>query len=46
MEFLWVVMIINSGGAKSSEQEGVFPKMGERCGPKQQCLRVVKIGWA
>ncbi len=25
---------------------GVFPRVGERCGPKQQRLGVVKIGWA
>jgi hypothetical protein len=42
-DFRW---IFPSGGAKSLEQEGIFPKMGESYGPKQQRLGVVKIGWA
>ena len=33
-----------SGGAKRSEQEGVFAKIGERCGPTQERPEAVEIG--
>jgi hypothetical protein len=43
----WFVRLVSEAVAarRAQSRRGGFPKMGERCGPKQQRLGVVKIGW-